>query len=128
VEDGGPSPEFARAAALALLGHGARSWNAGDLDGFVSDYAADATFIGSRGVVRGREAVRARYAPRFGPGGVRDSLWFRDVEARAVGPDAIQAVAWWNLSRGDSLVASGPTSLLLLRVKGRWRIVHDHSS
>jgi uncharacterized protein (TIGR02246 family) len=128
VEDGPMSPDGARAAARALLDHGATSWNAGDLEGFMADYAEDATFIGARGVVRGRDAIRARYAPRFAPGGVRDSLWFRAIEARPVAEDAVQAIAWWNLGRGDSLVASGPTSLLLRRIGGRWLIVHDHSS
>ena len=28
----------------------------------------------------------------------------------------------------DSVTARGPTSLLVRRVEGRWRIVHDHSS
>lgn len=123
-----PSPATATAAAQSLLDHGATAWNRGDLDDFVSDYAEDATFVTSQGVVRGRAAIRARYAPRFLPGARRDSLWFQGVAARPVASDGIQAVAWWNLSRGDSVVARGPTSLLLQRVGGRWRIVHDHSS
>jgi uncharacterized protein (TIGR02246 family) len=123
-----PSAEQARAAALELLEHGAAAWNRGDLDGFVSDYAPDATFVTSQGLVRGREAIRARYAPRFSPGARRDSLWFRDVEARAVGAETLQVVAWWNLGRGDSVTARGPTSLLLRRLAGRWMIAHDHSS
>jgi uncharacterized protein (TIGR02246 family) len=127
-EGAGPVPAAARSAALALLEHGAAAWNRGDLDGFVSDYAADATFVTSQGLVHGRDAIRARYAPRFAPGARRDSLWFQDVQARAVGPDLLQAVAWWNLSRGDSVAARGPTSLLLRRIGGRWMIVHDHSS
>ena len=122
------TPATAVAAAQALLDHGAAAWNRGDLDAFVSDYAEEATFVTSQGVVRGRAAIRARYAPRFQAGAPRDSLWFQGVEARPVAPDGIQAVAWWNLSRGDSVAARGPTSLLLRRVDGRWFIVHDHSS
>jgi ketosteroid isomerase-like protein len=121
------SPAEPVAVATALLAHGAASWNAGDLDGFMADYADSATFVTSQGLVHGRPAIQARYAPRFRPGAVRDSLWFRDIAARWEG-DGIQAVAWWHLSRGDSLVARGPTSLLLRRVDGHWRIVHDHSS
>jgi ketosteroid isomerase-like protein len=37
-------------------------------------------------------------------------------------------LAFYVLSRGDSTVARGPTSLVLLKRDGRWRIVHDHSS
>lgn len=122
------TPASATAAAQALLAHGADAWNRGDLAGFMSDYADDATFVTSQGLVHGRDAIHARYAPRFLPGARRDSLWFQAIEARPVAPDGIQAVAWWNLSRGDSVVARGPTSLLLKRVGGRWLIVHDHSS
>lgn len=118
----------ARAGVTALLAHGAGAWNRGDLDGFISDYAPDATFVTGRGVVRGAAAIRERYAPRFGPGGVRDSLSFRDIEVDLLGLDVANAVAFYVLMRGDSVTATGPTSLVVRRVEGRWRIVHDHSS
>lgn len=123
-----PSNASALAAAQQLLDHGAAAWNRGDLDGFVSDYAPDATFVTAQGLVHGRQAIRARYAPRFEPGARRDSLWFGTIEARWVDAGTIQTVAWWNLGRGDSVTARGPTSLLLRRAGGRWLIAHDHSS
>lgn len=123
-----PSNQSALAAAQQLLDHGAAAWNRGDLDGFVSDYAPDATFVTGQGLVHGRQAIRARYAPRFEPGARRDSLWFGTIEARWVDAETIQMVAWWNLGRADSVTARGPTSLLLRRVGGRWMIAHDHSS
>jgi len=118
----------ARAGVAAMLEHGARAWNCGDLDGFMSDYVSDATFVTGRGVVRGVAAIRERYAPRFGPGGVRDSLSFRDLDVDLLFPDVANAVAYYVLMRGDSVTATGPTSLVVRRVDGRWRIVHDHSS
>jgi hypothetical protein len=86
------------------------------------------TFVANQGVVRGHTAIRARYAPRFAPGGVRDSLSFEDVEADLIGPDVVHAVAWYKLMRGDSLIARGPTSLVLVRDGARWAILKDHSS
>jgi len=118
----------ARRAAAALLAHGAAAWNRGDLDGFVSDYAFDATFVTKDSVIHGRPAIRARYAPRFAPGGVRDSLSFQALEVDPLGPDALNAIAYYVLQRGDSVVARGPTSLVMRRIGGRWWIVHDHSS
>ncbi len=123
-----PTAEEALAASRALLEHGALAWNAGDLDGFMADYAADATFVTSRGLVRGRESIRALYAPRFAPGARRDSLRFEDLAADPLGPDLVHLVARYVLQRGDSVTARGPTSLVLRRTGGRWRIVHDHSS
>jgi uncharacterized protein (TIGR02246 family) len=127
---GTPSPavESARQGVLALLAHGAAAWNRGDLAGFMSDYAPDASFVTPRAVVHGRSAIEARYAPRFAPGAVRDSLFFQDVEVDLLAPDALGAIAYYVLQRGDSVVARGPTSLVMRRVGGRWFITHDHSS
>ena len=128
----GPVPatgvEAARQEALALLAHGAAAWNRGDLAAFMSDYAPDASFVTPRQVLHGRAEIQARYAPRFAPGGVRDSLYFQDLEVDRLAPDALNAIAYYVLQRGDSIVAHGPTSLVMRRIGGRWFIVHDHSS
>ena len=123
------SPQTARQAAEALLAHGAAAWNRGDLDGFMSDYTDDATYVTPREVVHGASNIKARYAPRFQPGGVRDSLSFEGLEVDPVGADAINMIAYYVLARRDSVVARGPTSLVLRRdTQGRWHIHHDHSS
>ena len=120
--------EAAREGALALLAHGAAAWNRGDLAGFMSDYTSDASFVTPRQVLHGRADIQARYAPRFAPGGVRDSLYFQDLEVDLLAPDALNAIAYYVLQRGDSIVARGPTSLVMRKIGGRWYIVHDHSS
>lgn len=123
-------PSLARTIALALLDRGARSWNRGDLDAFMGDYADTprTSFVTNQGVMHGRAEIRQRYAPRFAPGGVRDSLSFEGVEADPIGADAVHVIAWYKLMRGDSLIARGPTSLVLVRDAGQWRILKDHSS
>jgi uncharacterized protein (TIGR02246 family) len=128
----GPAPasalEAARQGAMALLAHGAAAWNRGDLAGFMSDYTADASFVTPRQVLHGRAEIQSRYAPRFASGGVRDSLSFQDLEVDLLAPDALNAIAYYVLQRGDSVVARGPTSLVMRRSGGRWYIAHDHSS
>ncbi|HEU4641088.1 MAG TPA: SgcJ/EcaC family oxidoreductase [Gemmatimonadaceae bacterium] len=132
VARGAPPPAGGapRAEIAAMLDRSARAWNRGDLDAFVDDYLDSdrTTFIGRRGVLHGRAAIRAVYAPRFAPGGVRDSLSFEQLEVDSLAPGVAHVLAYYVLSRGDSTVARGPTSLVMLRVDGRWRIVHDHSS
>ncbi|HEY2066050.1 MAG TPA: DUF4440 domain-containing protein [Gemmatimonadaceae bacterium] len=123
-----------RAEIVSMLALSAQSWNRGDLDAFVDDYvASDATtYIGSRGVLRGPAAIRQAYAPRFAAGAARDSLSFDLLDVDPVGPDALNVIATYILTRHvggrDSVIAKGPTSLLVRRVDGRWRIAHDHSS
>lgn len=127
-------PAERRADIAAMLANAASNWNRGDLDAFVSDYlpGAETTFIGSRGVLRGADAIRSAYAPRFAPGGVRDSLSFELVDVDPIASDVTHVIATYILARHvgtrDSVTARGPTSLLMRRVNGRWRIVHDHSS
>lgn len=118
----------------AMLARAASSWNRGDLDAFMSDYlpGAGTTFVAGRDLLRGTAAIRAVYAPRFAPGGVRDSLSFVVLDVDPLGSDLLNVVATYVLARRvdgrDSVTARGPTSLVLRRVDGRWRIVHDHSS
>jgi uncharacterized protein (TIGR02246 family) len=118
----------------AMMVHSAANWNRGDLDAFVDDYLPGdtTTFVGGRGILRGTLPIRAAYAPRFAPGGVRDSLSFVLLDVDPLGPGVVNVVARYTLARRvggrDSVTATGPTSLVMRRVDGRWRIVHDHSS
>ncbi len=113
-----------------MMERSAEAWNRGDLGAFMADYrpGARTTYIGRSGIVRGPAAIQAVYAPRFAPGGVRDSLSFEATEVDLITPGIANVISWYVLSRGDSVVARGPTSLVMLREDGRWRIVHDHSS
>jgi uncharacterized protein (TIGR02246 family) len=122
--------DSARATIAAMLTRSATHWNRGDLTAFVADYdsAMTTTFIGSKGLLRGTDAIKAAYAPRFAPGGVRDSLSFENIEVDLIAPDAANVIAYYKLMRKDSTVARGPTSLVMRRKKGVWKITHDHSS
>lgn len=108
----------------------ARAWTRGDLDGFMDSYEPgdDVTFVTPTGVVHGRDAIRARYAPRFARGARPDSLSFENVEVDLMAPDVANVIAYYRLSRGDSTTAHGPTTVVMRRRDGQWRIIHDHSS
>jgi uncharacterized protein (TIGR02246 family) len=118
----------------AMLTRAAANWNRGDLDAFMGDYLPgdSTTYIGSRGIVRGPAAIRTGYARLFTGEIVRDSLSFTVLDVDPVAPDVANLIAQYILTRRvdgrDSVTSRGPTSLLVRRVDGRWRIVHDHSS
>jgi uncharacterized protein (TIGR02246 family) len=132
----GPAdPAAARAEIAAMMARSAEAWNRGDLDAFMEDYAPGegTTYIGSRGLLRGPAAIRASYAPRFAPGVRRGALRFENLEVDVLAPGVANAIAYYVLSErtaagADSTIARGPTSLVMRRDGGRWRIVHDHSS
>jgi ketosteroid isomerase-like protein len=113
-----------------MMTRAAAAWNRGDLDAFMSDYypGTVTTYIGRRGIVRGPDSIKAVYAPRFAPGGVRDSLSFEGIEVDILGPDVINTIAWYVLARGDSVVARGPTSRVMRKTPTGWKIVHEHTS
>jgi len=114
----------------AVLAHGARAWNAGALDEFLSDYdpAATTSFVTPTSVRHGIAAIRAGYAARFAAGAQRDSLHFEHLEVDVLAPNVVNAIAYYVLVRGDSVTSRGPTSLVMRRTNGRWHIIHDHSS
>jgi uncharacterized protein (TIGR02246 family) len=120
-----------KAEVEATLANAAAAWNRGDLDAFMSDYApgTGTTFVGSRGITRGPDAIRKTYERSyFAPGTKRDSLYFQNVEVDVLAPNVVNTIAWYVLQRGDSVTARGPTSLVMRKVGGRWLILHDHSS
>lgn len=116
---------------VAMLQRSAADWNHGDLAGFMNDYAKDSltSYVAGRHVQYGWQPLYDRYqANYFAPGKSHDSLSFDEVRVRALTPDLAYATARFKLSRGDSVVASGPFTLVLQRQGDRWRILHDHSS
>ena len=123
-----------RAELESMLSRAAANWNRGDLDSFVDDYlpSDSTTFIGSGGLVRGPKAIRAGYARMFAAGAQRDSLSFVILDVDPLAPDVVNLIGQYTLTRRvggrDSVTARGPTSLVVRRVEGRWRIAHDHSS
>ena len=125
------SPADAQREIPELLARSARDWNRGDLDGFMGDYARDSlTGYVVRGHVQyGWQALYDHYqANYFAPGKSRDSLAFEEIRVRALTTDLAYATARFALHRGDSLVASGPFTLILQKRGNRWQILHDHTS
>lgn len=124
--DGDPQAEIG-----AMLARSAADWNRGDLAGFMSDYAQDSltSYVSGANVQYGWQPLYDRYQRNFfAPGKLRDSLTFDSLHARSLAPGAAFVTARFRLSRGDSTVASGPFTLILRKINGTWRIIHDHTS
>jgi ketosteroid isomerase-like protein len=127
--EGDPSAEI-----VDMLHESTGSWNAGDLDGYLDDYwpSERLTFSGSDGVTRGWGDLRNRYLNSYwAPGAPRDSLRFEELEVTQLGADHALALGRYVLFRpGDrgEVRATGYFSLVLGKVDGEWKILHDHTS
>ena len=114
-----------------MLRRSAGAWNRGDLAGFMSDYARDSltSYVSGGHVQYGWQKLFDRYqATYFAPGKSHDSLTFEEVRVRALTMDLAYATARFQLRRDDSVIASGPFTLILQKQGDRWQILHDHTS
>jgi len=134
----GATPTSSRAQAAAqtpasvairhAMEASAAGWNAGDLARFVAIYADDALFVTPKGVLRGKSAISARYAPSFSSGGnSRGRLSFAFLEMRGIDPTHAVLIARWTLT-GATSSETGMTTLVFERRDGAWKIITDHSS
>lgn len=115
-------------SVAAVMADSAAAWNRGDLAGFMAAYAEDAVFVTAKGLLRGRAAIAARYAPSFRSGGnARGTLSFTTLDERPIDATHRLLIARWTLTGRDG-VETGLTSLMFERQGGVWRIVSDHSS
>ena len=128
------SGEDPTAEITEMLLSSAASWNGGDLDGFLDDYwnSDELTFSGPEGVTRGWAHVRDRYLESYwAPGAERDSLRFEGIEVIPLGEENALALGRYVLFRPQEqaeVTSSGYFSLVLQRMDGGWKILHDHTS
>ena len=118
----------AKIAIRKAMETSAAGWNAGDLVRFMEVYAEDAVFVTPKGLLRGKEAISAKYRPSFrGTGNARGKLSFAFLEMRGLDPAHAILFARWTLT-GPSTSESGMTTLVFERRGAAWKIISDHSS
>lgn len=125
-----------RAAIEAAMADSDAGWNAGDVDRFLAIYSDDpaTSFTGSKGIARGKPAVRARYLSGYpeqfgatrGAGATRLSFTFEDF--RMLGADHALLTARWKLVDAGGKEQTGMTTLVFRHETTGWKIIADHSS
>jgi len=119
------------AAVRGVLDAQVEAWNRKDLEGFMAGYwrSPDLVFCSGTTVTRGWDATLARYRKRYqSEGHEMGRLRFDAVEVVPLGEDAALARGAWSLATSDGKEPHGLFTLILRRVGGGWRIVHDHTS
>ncbi|PVX30993.1 YybH family protein [Sphingomonas pokkalii] len=122
----------ARAAIDVAMADSVAGWNAGDVERFMAVYseAPETSFVAESGLVRGKVAMTARYRAKydFADTAKRGKLTIERIDYRPLGPGYALYIGRYTLRYPDGRSASGPTSLVLHREAGGWKIIADHSS
>jgi uncharacterized protein (TIGR02246 family) len=134
---GGTAPAAAaraddtRVAVQALLDAQVDAWNRGDLGGFMAGYwrSPELVFCSGATLTKGWDATLERYRKRYqAEGREMGRLGFDSVEVLPLGPDGAAARGAYRLHMSDGSEPHGLFTLVLRRIDGAWRIVHDHTS
>ena len=119
------------APVRVLLDAQVAAWNRGDLEGFMAGYwrSPELVFCSGATVSKGWDATLERYRKRYqAEGGEMGKLRFESLEVEPLGPDAAFARGEYWLRMSDGQQPHGRFTLVLRRLSGAWRIVHDHTS
>lgn len=105
------------------------AWNNADLEGFMSTYwkSPELTFSSGGQTTRGWQATLDRYRKKYQSAEQMGTLAFRELDIQLLAPDVALVLGRWSLKRSDDS-PSGNFSLVVKKLQGHWRIVHDHSS
>ncbi len=117
------------ASIRGLLDEQTRSWNRGDIDGFMKTYwkSDSLMFVGKSGITYGWENTRDNYKKSYPNADAMGILSFNIIAVQRLSPEYFNVVGKWHLKRtiGD---LSGHFTLILKLIRGQWMIVSDHSS
>jgi ketosteroid isomerase-like protein len=108
------------------------AWNAGDVEAFMAEgywRSENLTFLSGGDWTWGYDDVLERYRRRYlAEGKEMGTLDFSDEQFVPLGPDTTLARGRYHLDFSDGTTADGLFTLVLRRIDGTWRIVHDHTS
>ncbi len=133
-------------AGLMLLGYGsvqaqpeaeiesvlvrqAAAWNRGDISGYMEGYwQSDSLLFTSGGAVQhGWKATFEKYTKTYDTPAKMGTLKFSNLEIRRLSRKAAWVFGHWELERGQDH-PQGVFTLILRKISGEWKIVHDHTS
>lgn len=114
----------------AVLDRQVDAWNRGDLEEFMRGYwRSDAlTFFSGATRTAGYAATLERYRKKYQRDGQpMGHLDFPQIEVTPLGRTAALVRGEWRLRRGRETLG-GLFTLVLRRIDGRWKIIHDHTA
>lgn len=107
------------------------AWNRHDLEGFMAGYrnSPELTFFSGANEHDGWQATMDRYLATYrSPGHEMGKLEFSGLRVVVLGQDSAFVRGSWKLTMSDGKTPHGLFTLVLRKLSGGWKIVHDHTS
>lgn len=104
------------------------AWNEANIDGFMAHYwkSDKLTFQSGDTRLEGWKSLLARYKNKY-PEGNMGKLDFSDLIIHVFSNDVACVLGRWNL-RAENQTQQGLFTVILKRMEGGWKIIHDHTS
>ena len=116
-------------AIRLLLDEQTKTWNRGDIDGFMNGYWKNDSlvFIGKNSVTHGWTNTLNNYKKNYPDTAAMGKLSFTLITLKKISLKYFYVIGRWHLQRsiGD---LSGHFTLLFQKIKSKWVIIADHSS
>ncbi|HLW51928.1 MAG TPA: nuclear transport factor 2 family protein [Candidatus Angelobacter sp.] len=107
------------------------AWNQGQLEAFMQGYwrSTDLTFFSGASITQGWEPTLQRYRQRYkSQGKEMGQLQFQDLSIDVMSRKAAVVTGKFQLTMSDGSTPHGLFTLVVKRMPGGWKIVHDHTS
>jgi ketosteroid isomerase-like protein len=114
---------------LDLLALQEKAWNLGDINEFMKGYweSDSLVFVGKNGLTYGFKNTLANYKKNYPDKTYMGQLKFTILSIQPLSKQYYSIIGKWELSRTVGNL-SGHYTLLLKKIKGKWKIIADHSS
>jgi beta-aspartyl-peptidase (threonine type) len=114
-----------------LLVSQVEAWNQGQVEGFMQGYwhSPELTFYSGATITKGWEPTLVRYRKRYqGEGKEMGRLEFQDLDIDVLSRRGAVVTGKFQLTMSNGQQPHGLFTLVVKRMPGGWRIVHDHTS
>ena len=121
--------ELDKNGIISVIKQQEKFWNKGDIDGFMQGYVKSdyLVFNGSSGPFYGWDSVKDRYIKTYPSKEKMGTLNFKIHNISLITSSVAQLIGQFFLSYPKSEV-SGYFTLVLIKSKGEWLILSDHTS
>jgi len=106
-----------------------KAWNNGDIDGFMSFYwySDSLTFVSKKGVTKGFKKISENYKNSYPNKEKMGILSFGNFNFKEIDKSNVIVVGSWELSYNGGNIG-GFFTLWWKKIKGKWKIILDHTS